>query len=132
MLYLHIPHHADDYDFAYVPAPQNTVCLMCREPYNDGFLPPAEACHAIRLTHCSHIIGYECFSTWLKKHDGTCPYWNHKLPPPSRESLSITTLLTLVCSSSWFLATEKRLMREKLGCKPKPVYRELRKRLAKL
>jgi hypothetical protein len=40
----------------------------------------SDGCHAIRLTHCGHIVGHECFEEWIQQYPETCIYWNHELP----------------------------------------------------
>jgi hypothetical protein len=46
-------------------------CIVCKEHFSDS-----DSCHAIRLTHCGHIVGHE----WIQQYPETCIYWNHELP----------------------------------------------------
>jgi len=61
-----------EYDYTIVTPPADEVCMICLEKYTTE--------QAIRLTHCGHLIGSECFRDWISCHPETCTYWNHPLP----------------------------------------------------
>jgi hypothetical protein len=50
------------------------LCLFCRESYYDS------SCRAMRLSHCGHTVGFECFRIWIQRQPNTCPYYSHSLP----------------------------------------------------
>ncbi|KAF1850809.1 uncharacterized protein K460DRAFT_412456 [Cucurbitaria berberidis CBS 394.84] len=79
-------------------------CFICKERFATN--TNEEGCHAIRLTHCNHVVGHECFRQWSARVPETCPYWNHHLPsiPRSRqpdENWGVT-ILRWICSTRWF------------------------------
>jgi hypothetical protein len=94
-----------DYAYEHVRAADNDECLICREPYaKRSAKNTKEGCHAIRLTHCGHTIGLECFGDWVARLTDTCPYWSHDLP--RSKSNSTIGLLEHICNSFWFSSIE--------------------------
>jgi hypothetical protein len=70
------------YAYTIVTPPADEVCMICLEPYAKE--------QAIRLTHCGHLIGSDCFRDWTSYHPETCTYWNDPLPvcdPPEPSML---------------------------------------------
>jgi len=83
-------------------------CAFCKEPY--ATTASQEGCRAIRLYDCGHIVGYECFRTWLQRQPDTCLYYNHALPRGRKSVASlqdcIERFLEFICTTYWFLLVE--------------------------
>jgi hypothetical protein len=96
------------YRHEYVRAAKDDVCMICRSTYvtpddSDYDDDDDGDCEAIRLTHCGHVIGDQCFHSWILRQPDTCPYWSHHLPSAINESLSKPEwVLACVCKSYWF------------------------------
>lgn len=104
------PDHPADYAYDPITERIDDIRLFCRNPYNTLPCPSIDSCRAIRLEHCSHVIGYECFRTWLKRHPGACPYWNHVLPRQDSNTSDLMFLLNKTCSTRWFKYSETRIL----------------------
>jgi len=81
-------------------------CIICRETYAS---PGQPGCHAIRLTHCGHVVGGKCFHQWITRHPEICPCLPHPLPatrtptpPEPEEDPLFIALLAWLCNSAWF------------------------------
>ena len=83
-------------------------CMICKEPYSKT--SDTKGCRAIRLAECGHIVGFECFRTWIQRLPDTCPYWNHHLSPWAKPTFSIGNCveysLETICSTAWFASME--------------------------
>jgi hypothetical protein len=99
---------SDDYEFEYVTAiKDDDECFMCKEPYTQSGRANDDSCFAVHLKSCGHIIGYECFSTWIKGHPGMCPCWNHTLPlRRKRWKIWPSDLISRICRCVSFRAPE--------------------------
>ena len=90
---------ADDADIA-------GVCMVCKDPLNT-----TEGCIAIRLTHCNHVIGLECFMEWINRMPNTCTHWNHHIPYVSLSHAPgwNQKSLTWICATRIFLAIDSHV-----------------------
>lgn len=89
---------ADDYDFEILTAAKNgDTCVLCNVPYVASGRSIDEDCSGVRLNSCGHIVGQECFETWVNAHDGICPCWKQGIPPRRRWSTWPTDLLHRFC-----------------------------------
>jgi hypothetical protein len=75
--------------------------------------PSVEGCHAIRLKACGHVVGYECFRSWLQRVPHRCPYWNLAFTTATTAVSSpwtvgdcVSRALDYVCDSWWFTFQE--------------------------